>query len=127
MHLYVGLAFGGAALYLAFNVLTKKEEAPKIKQLDKVPRANQDVIMEKSEALEEDHDNENWSDVDDEDDDDDEDMGSDLDDEDEEMEELMTPEIERAREMLKAAFKDTVVVRDELTGEIGVECLMQIR
>jgi len=113
------VAFGSAALYLAYNVLSKKEEAPKIKQLDKVPRANQDVIVEGGSALAEDHDNENWSDVDEEDDNEEEPPV--------EIVETITPAITAAREVLKTTFKDLVVVRDELTGEIGLECLLQIR
>ena len=119
LHLAAGVAFGSAALYLAYNVLSKKEEAPKIKQLDKVPRANQDVIVEGGSALAEDHDNENWSDVDEEDDNEEEPPV--------EIVETITPAITAAREVLKTTFKDLVVVRDELTGEIGLECLLQIR
>ena len=52
LHMFVGLAFGGAALYLAYNVLGKKEEAPKFVNLDRAPRPSKEV-MEAAESEEE--------------------------------------------------------------------------
>lgn len=52
LHMIVGAAFGGAALYLAYNVLGKKEEAPKFVNLDRAPRPSKEV-MEAAESEEE--------------------------------------------------------------------------
>jgi len=88
-----------------------------------VPRASTDVILEGDVALEEEHDNENWSDVDDdeEDDDDDDNLTEEMD---ALEEELITPEITEARARLQTALEAMVVGRDPNTEEIDLECLL---